>query len=177
MRDLNYSLKPFLGQGLANKNNPRNNPLLIESIGTFPDNGVLKAVEALTRLDTTSLGTVAFPFPQIFLLSEFIIVCTENKIYEYAGGSFTLKKAGIAGDLWDILDFKSFLFLVNGECAIRRNSQTGVYEHVLPFAKCACNYNGQVIIGSPNENNPYHWDNPAITWDSGIDWDIAPETL
>lgn len=177
MRDLNYSLKPFISKGLANKNNSRNNPLLIESIGAYPKNGVLQAMEELTRLDTTTLGDISFPYPQIFVLSEFIIVCTQTKIYEYSASTFILKKTVIPGDLWDILDFKTFLFLVNGQCAVRRNSQTGVYESVIPYAECACNYNGQVLIGSPNENNPYIWDNPLITWDSGISWDEIPEVL
>lgn len=155
MRNFSLNLKPYINKGLASKNNPRNQPLLIESVGAIPYNDALQAIEEFTRIDTSSL-VAEFPYPQIFVLSESILVCTETAIYEYNNNNtLTLKISGLpAGTTWDVVDFKSYILMVNGQCAVTRNPLSGdfIRDLSMPFGNCICNYNGQVLLGSPDTN-------------------------
>jgi hypothetical protein len=161
MRTFNYSLKDFINKGLARNNNRRNQPLLVESIGAVPYEGVLRAVEEFTRVDTSTI-TASFPYPQIFVTSNFMIIATETEIYEYDGSTLTLKATGLPpSGTWDLVDFKDYLQMVNGKVTIARVFDTGVYTRLypdvdgMPLASCICNYNGQVLIGDPIGRDEY----------------------
>lgn len=175
MEPFSLTIKEELGKGLSPNNNPRNRPYLVEAIGAIPYEGVLQAIDQFTRIDSSSLGTLTFPYPQLFVTSNFILVCTDTTIYEYATemvwdtGSmtwdagdmawdlnvFTTKLSGLpTGHTWDLVDFKSFIYMTNGACAVVRDPDTGLYSQssTLPFGGTLCNYNGQLLIGSPNES-------------------------
>lgn len=132
----------------------RNTQFLVEAIGCFPYEEVLRAVEQFARIDTSSLGTLAFPYPQLFVLTDVIIICTSTAIYEYGGGTtFTSKITGLTeGTTWSFADFRSFIYLTNGKVAVTKSADTGIYStrSDLPYGTCVGNYNGQVFIGSPN---------------------------
>lgn len=174
MIDFKYPLKDFIRQGLAPNNNKRNKPMLTQSIGALPYNKQLQAIETFTRIDTSSLSGVTFPYPQLFITSEFVIVCTEDSIYEY-DGSLTLKYGPVTiGSLWSLVDFKTYILLTNGAVTIRRSSTDGIYSPVetlsgwgngewggfgwggegtiigINYADSLCNYNGQLLAGSPD---------------------------
>ncbi len=153
MKDFDFPLKDFISKGLAPNDNPRNNPLLVKSIGAITYNNVLQSIEQFTRIDTSSMSGVVFPFPQIFVLSQLILICTKDEIYEYADGILVLKLGSLSSiNTWDVADFKTYLYLTNGQLTVTRDPTTGVYaiDTDLPFAACVCDYNGQVLIGSPN---------------------------
>ena len=153
MRAFRYSLKSFINKGLAPKNNPINNPLLITSIGAYPYNDILQAIEEFTILDTSAISNISFPFPQLLILDECVLVCTATDIYEYLNNTFILRLSGLpVGNLWEVVDFKSFIYLTNGQCAVTRNPTTTVFilDLTKPFGSAVCNYNGQVLLGGPN---------------------------
>lgn len=118
--------------------------------GLIGKDNVLQAISEYSRLDT-SVITDAFPYPQIFVLINHIIVCSNNKIYEYYNGSLSLKITTEEGSTWKLVDFIDYLYLSNGKVAVIRTATSGAYSisSDLPIAGAMCNYNGQVLIGSP----------------------------
>lgn len=142
-----------LAQGLRNtKRNPRNNKRLVECKGAVGLDGVLQVLSDLTDdVIDTSVITDSFPFPQVFVFTNVIIVCGMKKIYEYVAGSLTLViTASLGADLWSAVDFHNFVYMSNGQVAIQRRAEDGVYEEITtqPVANAICNYNGQVLIGA-----------------------------
>jgi len=67
-----------LANGLRpSKKVPRDSRFLVESKGAIGSDGSLTAVDDLTRMATTII-TDAFPFPQLFVFVNFIVVCSRN---------------------------------------------------------------------------------------------------
>lgn len=130
---------------------PRNRTYLFESKGAVGKDDVLQALDSITRLDT-SVITDAFPFPQIFVFTNMIIVCGLYKIYELESGALTLKyTATTPGGTWSAVDFYDYIYLSNGVEAVIRDAGSKEYAITtdVPTATTICNYNGQVLIGSP----------------------------
>jgi hypothetical protein len=144
-----------LKRGLrTTKRAPRNSGFLVECIGAVGLDGVLQALEALSRVDT-SVITDVFPFPQIFVTPSFIIICSATKIYEFNGVTLSLKyTATEAAGVWTIADFYDYAYLSNGKIAVVRNaaSKTFGITTALPSATAICNFNGQVVIGAPDQS-------------------------
>jgi len=142
-----------LSRGLRpSKRMPRDSKYLVESKGALGRDGVLVAIDELTRLDTSVINEL-FPYPQIFVFTNFILVCGETKIYEYSGGVLTLVfTASAKGSTWTAVDFYNYLYMSNGKVAVVKDPDTGVYSEtlLLPTAVSILNFNGQVILGSPN---------------------------
>jgi hypothetical protein len=142
-----------LTRGLRpSKRAPRDSKFLVESKGAIGQDGVLCAIDQLTRTTTTEV-TDTFPFPQLFVFTNLIIVCGRMKIYELTSGSLSLKyTATTGGSTWTAVDFYNYVYLSNGREAVVRNPDTGVYSisSTLPKAMSICNFNGQVIIGAPD---------------------------
>jgi hypothetical protein len=157
VKNFTYEINEALLKGLTPAHTRRNAPYLVESIGAVPQDGVLQAIETFEAIDVQDLGIVSFPYPQLFVASDFIVVATETALYELTGvegpGNLTAKITGLtAGIPWTCLDLKGYLYFTNGKVAITRNSKSGVYtvDLTVPFASAACNFNGQVLLGSPN---------------------------
>jgi hypothetical protein len=150
-----FTIKDQLVKGLAPNLNQRNNPQLYDSVGAFPYDGVLQALTVFTPIDVSSLGTLAFPYPQLFVTSNFQIVCLSTAIYEYSvvGGLVSKISGLVAGIPWECLDFKDYVCLSNGQQTVTRDPVSGVYavDTTIPFFTCACNFNGQVLVGTPNK--------------------------
>ena len=142
-----------LTRGLRpSKRAPRDSKFLVESKGAIGQDGVLCAIDQLTRTATAEV-TDAFPFPQLFVFTNLIIVCGRLKIYELTSGSLSLKyTATTGGSTWTAVDFYNYVYLSNGREAVTRNPDTGVYSlsSTLPKAMSLCNFNGQVIVGAPD---------------------------
>ncbi len=139
-----------LSRGLRNsKRNPRNNNTLIGLEGAVGRDEILSALDALSRIDS-SVITDSFPYPQIFVFTKAILVCGSTKIYEY-DGSLTLVATVTAGSTWKALDFFDFIYMSNGKVVVTRDTASGNYAESsdFPVASAMCNFNGQVLIGSP----------------------------
>jgi hypothetical protein len=113
---------------------------------------VLQVIDQLTRMATATI-TDGFPFPQIFVFTNMIIVCGLKKIYEWNGTTLDLKyTAANAGGSWEAVDFYDYVYLSNGRIAVIRDAGSEVYaiDATQPHATAMCNFNGQVIIGAPD---------------------------
>ncbi len=146
-----------LTRGLRpSKRAPRDSKFLVESKGAIGEDGVLCAIDELTRLATTEV-TDTFPFPQLFVFTNLILVCGRLKIYELVSGALSLKyTASTSGSTWTAVDFYNYVYLSNGREAVVRNPDTGVYSisTTLPKGMSICNFNGQVIVGAPDAAVP-----------------------
>jgi hypothetical protein len=139
-----------LAKGLRHtKRNPRNSERLTVCKGAVGRDGILQILDELKRLDTSAIST-NFPYPQIFVFIDLIIVCSSTKIYEW-DGSALVEKLDIlnAHSTWSAVDFYEYIYMSNGGVAVFRNSTSGVYTitESLPSANAMVNFNGQVIIG------------------------------
>ena len=140
-----------LSRGLRkSKRNPRNNGTLIECQGAVGRDGILQVIDALTRMDATV--TDDFPFPQLFVFTTQIIVCGQTKIYEWVGGALVEKLTVASGSTWRAIDFFEYIYMSNQKVAVVRSASDGSYSETseLPTARSMCNFNGQVLVGSPD---------------------------
>jgi hypothetical protein len=141
-----------LSRGLRpSKRSPRNNKFLVRCIGAVGIDKVLQVIDDLEndRIDTTII-TDAFPYPQIFVLTNMIIVCGATDIYEYESGALVSKLAGVTtGQLWSVVDYFNFVYMSNGVVSVLRDPMSGVYAltSAQPVAGAMCDFNGQVVIG------------------------------
>ena len=117
---------------------------------------VLQVIDDLenNRIDTSGTITDTFPYPQVFVFTNMIIVCDQTNIYEWSGAALTLRLGPVAaGELWSALDFLSFIYLTNGSVAVKHDPATGDYSVTTdyPIARALCNFNSQIFVGSPVE--------------------------
>jgi len=138
-----------LSRGLRpSKRVPRNSGFLIQCDGAVGKDGVLVALDQLTRM-ATDVITDGFPYPQIFVFTNMVIICSPTKIYEWVGGSLVEKLTVTVGDTWSAVDFHDYIYMSNGVVAVIRDAMDKTYKIVtdLPVAKAICNFNGQVVVG------------------------------
>ena len=137
------------------KRMPRDSKYLVKSKGAMGRDGVLTAIDELTRMATDTIVS-AFPFPQLFVFTNLIIVCSDTTIYEWVSGELVSKLVVTVGSTWTAVDFYNYVYMSNGKVAVVRNSDTRVYSETteLPVCNSILNYNGQVIIGSPDTTIP-----------------------
>jgi hypothetical protein len=142
-----------LAKGLrVTKRNPRNSDYLVESAGAVGKDGVLQSIDSISRIATATI-TDGFPFPQVFVFTNMIIVCGLKKIYEWVSGSLVLKyTATEAGGTWSAVDFYDYVYMSNGKIAVIRDAGSYAYSlsSAQPHATAICNFNGQVMIGAPD---------------------------
>ena len=104
---------------------PRNSGFLVTCVGATGKDGTLSALDEITRIDTSDITDV-FPYPQIFVLTNMIIVCSSTKIYEWTG-SLVEKLEVTAGSSWTVVDFYNYVYMSNGAVVVVRDPATGVY--------------------------------------------------
>lgn len=146
-----------LSKGLRpSKRMPRNSGFLVECKGAVGKDGVLQTLDELIRIATAAI-TDAFPYPQIFVFTNLIIVCSSTKIYEWVGGSLVEKLIVTAGSTWSAVDLYDFIYMSNGAVAVLRNPESDVYSITTdqPKAMAVCNFNGQILVGSPDVEGTY----------------------
>lgn len=129
----------------------RDTKFLVEAKGAIGRDGVLCAIDQLTRFSTSVTDT--FPFPQLFVFINVVLVCGLTNIYELKNGVLTLvHTATIHGSTWTAVDFYNYLYLSNGKVVVVRSPDTGLYSESasLVTGMSICNFNGQVIVGAPD---------------------------
>jgi hypothetical protein len=159
LRDGNFMLTidtESLAKGLRpSMRSARNKEYLVECIGAVGLDKVLQVLEDLEndRIDTSIIGAT-FPYPQIFVCTNMILVCGEADVYELVGGTLELKIGPVPiGTLWSVIDIGEFIYMSNGKVAILRSPISGIFASTTdqPIATAICNFNGQILIGSPDE--------------------------
>ena len=142
-----------LSRGLrVSKRALRNSGYLVQSSGAVNRDGVLQTLEDMSQEDF-SIITDGFPYPQIFVFPNLIIVCGETQIYELVSGALELKITVSAGTPWSAIASGEYVYMSNGEVSVVRDPDSLAYSlSELPTASCICNFNGQVLIGSPDED-------------------------
>jgi len=128
--------------------NPRNSGFLVQCDGAIGYHGSLQGITALTAISTSAI-TDGFPYPQIFLLSNLILVCGQTKIYEWVNSALSLKLTTTAGNPWSVVDFYDQLLLTNGVVTVERRAGDKVYavRGDLPVGEALFNFGGQIIVG------------------------------
>jgi hypothetical protein len=125
--------------------------------------GLDNVLQVLDDIETNRVLTAAitdgFPYPQIFIFTNVIIICGETTIYELIAGTITLMLdvgAGNAGIEWSAVDFFDYVYMSNGKVAVQRQASDQVWEITtdVPIASAICNFNGQVLIGAPGVVRP-----------------------
>lgn len=152
MQQFNFLIdSTLLVKGLrSTKRSARNTGGLIESVGAVGKDSVLASLEELSRIDL-SVITDTFPFPQIFCFINLIIVCSSTTIYEWNGTALVSKLTTTARSTWQAVDFYEYVYLSNGAVAVTRSAEHGTYStSSLCTAGAMLNFNGQVLIGSPD---------------------------
>jgi hypothetical protein len=159
MKEAIIKLGDFMNKGLAGNNNPRNKPLLTQSTGAMIYEGLLSSVQDLTAFqmdlsyyqDPAHGGPILWPYPQLFTLSDVIVICLETIILEQEGASLIKKLDGLPslGYGWCLLDFHNYVYLSNGATAVTRDPLTMKYaiDSTVPICMAACDFNGQVLLG------------------------------
>ena len=142
-KDVSKGLRP-------SSRSPRNSEFDVVCSGAVGRDGVLSRLESLTRIDT-SVITDSFPYPQIFVFPDLIIIFGSTKIYEYVGTTLTLKLTVTAGNLWSCIAKGLYAYMSNGVVAVERSPESGVYALAtdVPIVESICDFNGQVIVGAP----------------------------
>lgn len=125
---------------------PRNSNFLIQCDGAIGYHGSLQGIQAVTALATAAI-TDGFPYPQLFICANVIVICGRTKIYEWVNSALVEKITVTAGNPWTLVDFYDQLYLSNGVVAVERRAGDKVYavRADLPIAEALCNYGGQVI--------------------------------
>lgn len=155
LRDGKFSLpikdKELMRGIRRDKNQSRNKNTFASMTGMIGKEGSLVSLPALTAMDT-SVITAGFPYPQIFVLSNVIIVCGKTKIYELIAGVLTEMLTVSEGRTWKVIDFFEYVYLSNEMVAVIRNASSRTYSVTtdLPTFSAGCNYNGQVLISAPD---------------------------
>ena len=120
--------------------------------GLVGQDGLLTTLPAITLTPLYASPLVIkndFPFPQIFTLEKFIIVCNRTSILELVGSSLVSKATVTGGELWSLASSHDFLYLSNGVVSLVRNPQSGEYESTdAPVCSAILNFNGQIICGN-----------------------------
>lgn len=125
----------------------------VEANGAMVDHGVMVNLDNLSSYDFTILGCT-FPFPQVFQLKNYTIVCTSDKIYGLSNGALNLLyTASAVGSTWTVADFYHYLLFSNGVELVMHSSESGTWSKYIasdiPQSLCVCDLNGQIIAGGP----------------------------
>ena len=162
MREYTIIFKDGLAAGLrSSEHNPRNQGALIQADGIIQESKELFNLDELDTFDISTLEDCDFPFPQIFQLREWTVVCTPTKIYTYDGTSLTLVYTAEEGSTWTFADFHNYLVLTNGRELITLDPETGTWskyiECAIPECLCLCDVNGQLFVGGPEVSVSAGW--------------------
>ena len=162
MFEYTLNIQGALSTGLRkSKNNPKNVGALTLAEGVIHKSGTLVNLDYLTTFDISSIEACKFPFPQVFQLREWTLLCTSTKIYTFDGISLTSVYIAEEGSTWTIGDFYNYLIMTNGKELITLDPDTGDWSKYLdckiPYCLCLCDINGQVFVGGPEVSISAGW--------------------
>ena len=150
---LTVVFKEGISKGLRKSaRNPKNNEFFTELSGMFHEEGILRTLEIPDQVDTSALDCT-FPFPQIFRLVGFTLVCTSTTIYRLDNGVLTSLISVAAGTTWSLADFGAYIIMTNGRALVKYDFASGTWgeyvECAIPNCVCLCAFKGQLFVGGP----------------------------
>ena len=140
-----------LSKGLRpSKRVPRDSGFLTKCSGAVGRDQVLQILDEYSRIDTSTISD-GFPFPQIFMFTNLIIVCSATKIYEWVASSLVEKIEVASGGRWAAMAIYNSVYMSNGVVAVIKDPTSFAYSTTsdLPIFSSICNYNGQIMISAP----------------------------
>lgn len=175
MREFELILAKEIRSGLRPYEVPKSDPSVVECYNLEPGENGLKPyvpIENPAGLDTEDgwdllledgsrlmleaagqMDISTWPFPQFFVGSRIMILAYKTKIYEVGSDwSVTEKITVTGGDVWDFVDFGTYILLLNGEVMVyvdptdsSYNTSTG--STTFPLIGTGCNFKGQIVGG------------------------------
>jgi len=150
-----FSIQPEeLARGLRpSRRSPRNVKYLVQCEGAVGYDNVLQVLDDLNiNIVDTSAIVDGFPYPQLFVFNNVIIVCGESDIYELVAGALVHQLAVTPGIRWSAVDLNDYVYMSNGVISVIRRAEDQVWALTtdLPIASAICNFNGQIVIGAPD---------------------------
>ena len=155
MYEYTLMVKAALTVGLRSSDkNPMNKGALTKADGVLQVESELTKIDKLVAFDISTIEACTYPFPQVFQLREWTIICTPTKIYTYDGTTITLVYTAEAGSTWTVGDFYNYLIMTNGKELITLHPDTGVWskylDSAIPYCLCLCDTKGgQIFVGGP----------------------------
>lgn len=153
MKEFSITFDKGLSSGLrSSESNPRNKQALTECYNLKPD--VLGLLPYEPVIDESGALSLSWPYPQIFIGSDYRYICTNTKIYTMdSSWNQTLKVTTTASGIWDFADFGTYVLFVNGAKIVERSPVDGSYTASdtltdMPRFSTVCNFKGQVIGGN-----------------------------
>ncbi len=133
-------------------NTTRNGPGMITCFGMVGKNKVLETIETLDKFNSWALIDDGFPYPQVFVSPNFVVVAGETTLYEIDGTGLIEKIIVSAGSTWSGAIFHDYAYFSNGVTTVIRDAEAKTYseDSNLPTAMAICNFNGQVMLGAPD---------------------------
>lgn len=149
-KDLARGLRPV-------RSVPRNTKFLYSCLGMVGKDGTLQTIPDLSEtIDISTLDKQEFPYPQLFVFPNVIILATRAIIYELINGSLepVFDLTGSEGSYWSAISIGEFVLMSNNVITLIRSATSLTWEvkSDLPSFNAICNYNGQIFIGAPNES-------------------------
>jgi len=151
-----------LSKGLRpSKRVPRNSKFLVECQGAVGYDNVLQVLEGINSYRLVLVSV--FPFPQLFILDNVILVCTPTIIYEWISGALTSRLTVSPGTTWSFVSSYDYIYGSNGVVAVVRDAISKVWSisATLPIAGAIVNYNGQLMVASPGVLQHYNYTIPV----------------
>ena len=147
-------------KGLAKEFNvARDNNFLLKSDGAVGYSGSLATVPDMSesRIDTSGINSI-WPFPQIERLTKTTFLFTQDSIFIYKSGVFTLLWSGdVVITRWAVADFLDFIIMSNGKYTLEyRLSSNSIapseqFDYAtnlgVPACRACLNYNSQLLVG------------------------------
>lgn len=154
MEEYTVVFKGGVAKGLRpSSKNPKNTGALVIADGVMQEAGELFNHPDLDTFDISAIAAQTFPFPQLFFLRNWTIVCTPTKIYTY-DGTLNLVYTATEGSTWTVADFYDFLVFANGREYIVLSPDTGAWSKYLDAENleclCVADINGQLFVGGPD---------------------------
>jgi len=177
MRELEFLYLNGLKVGLKKVDKiPINDQVLTECYGVRVGEFGLETYEPLDN-SITNMPTTSWPFPQIFkgARANYCITRDEDgdKVWKLTDNVLTLIKEldvetyGV-GEMFEFVDYGSFIILSNGVVFIYGNVDAGAYFtsgalEISPTVKTICNFRGQLIGGNVT-SDWYDCGSNSIIW-------------
>lgn len=129
---------------------PRNSAPFIECKGGIGHAGAFTTLPPFGLTIPVTFATGGFPYPQIFIFTNHILITCQTEILEWQAPLAISKIAGLpGGTAWSAVEYNDFIYLSNGKTSVIRRPSDGVFviDASLVAAEALLDAHGQVMAG------------------------------